>query len=56
MKLNTTKLKELNYKEIEKTNGGQMTDFGKWIVDKYLNSKGPEMEGSYKYGMPGGKW
>ncbi|HHK5548784.1 MULTISPECIES: hypothetical protein [Bacillus] len=58
MELKNTKLKNLNEKEIEKTNGG-VTNLTMWLgeqIKAYSKGPGPSMEMQYKHGMPGGKW
>jgi len=58
VELKKTKLKNLNKKEIEKTNGGAI-NVNKWIreqFESYTKGPGPSMEMQYKHGMPGGKW
>ncbi|MCM3737942.1 hypothetical protein M3215_19680 [Bacillus cytotoxicus] len=62
MELNSTKFETLTHEEIQNVDGGGWGDWYTgiqiaWEMTKdYSKGPGPAMEGSYKHGMPGGKW
>ncbi|MCM3737601.1 hypothetical protein M3215_17810 [Bacillus cytotoxicus] len=62
MELNSTKFETLTHEEIQNIDGGGWNLYpgpakSAWdYIKDYSKGPGPSMEGSYKHGMPGGKW